>query len=178
MNENLIELPPGTTVVKHDLMIPFSLKNLRMLCAYPLKGKENTPVFDKNFSDAVFNHCNSHPDKVTVYFMRKRVADQSRNQSYAAQQEIVKSEEFEVTPLRERALLDSVMILKSGTCPDNRNPPIFARTRDAVLYGSDVYQSVVGGFAPRVGVCVSYDDYVAHDYFGVVPGVPAEVLRP
>ena len=172
-NENLIELPQGTTIVKHDLMIPFSLKNLRMLCAYPLKGKENTPVFDKNSWEGVFNQCSAHPSKVTVYFMRKCVADQSRNKSYATQQLLVKSKGFEVTPLRERVLFDAVEILKFGTCPDIQSPVwAFTRTADVVRFNGNDYPSVIGGYTPRVSVCVDVNDYDS-DFVGVAPGVPA-----
>ena len=144
-----IEKPTGEV-----LEIPFSLRNHKMLCSYPLSGKENMPVFDKDSDSDVFEQCDTYPNKVTVYFMRKQVSEQSRKKTYTTQEELVKTQGFEVTPLSIRALSDSVEILTSGTCSDNRNPWTYARTSDVVRYGSNAYQSVIGGFAPRAGVRV------------------------
>ena len=170
---NLVENQQTAATEKKQLKISLSLKNLKILCSYPLRGKENTPVFDEDSSAEVFNQCNTCPDKVRVYFMRKHIADQSRGMNYFNQVELVKRHGFEVTPLRERSLFDSITILDSGTCPDDRNPPTYARNPDTVRNGGRVYQSVIGGFT-RSGVLVS----CSNDAFvgiGVVPGVPAEV---
>ncbi|MBI2811586.1 MAG: hypothetical protein HYX67_12280, partial [Candidatus Melainabacteria bacterium] len=158
--------------------------NLKTLCSYPLKGKKNTPVFDKDSSTSVINQCNTFPDKISVYFMRKSIAEQSRGMTYVNQVELVKRHGFEVISLRVRAFFDAIKILDSETCPDDRNSLTYARTSDIVRYGNNVYQSVLGvyqsvlgGFVPRAGVFV-LNDSVDCAGIGVVPGVPAEVLRP
>lgn len=168
---NLIESPLGI-VANQELSIPLSFKNLRILCSYPLKGKENTPVFDKTSLTEVFNQCHTCADKVRVYFMRKHIANQSKGVAYVDQEELVKRHGFEVTPLIVRALFDSITILDSGTCPDDRKPWAFTRNRDTVLY-NNVYQSIIGGFALRAGMrvdCISCEDA----FIVVAPCVPAD----
>jgi hypothetical protein len=164
---------------KQELEIPFSLRNIKVLCSYPLKGKENMPVFNEGGSTAeVFEQCGACPNKINVYFMRRHIVDQSRGEHYADQEELVKAEGFEVTPLRERVLFNFLQILQDGTCPDARNPWTCARSPDTVHYGNDVYQSVVGGFTPRDGVHVRYSHCFGIKHTGVVPGGSAEVLQP
>ena len=170
-SNELVENTGNSTETGEVLEIPFSLKNHKMLCRYPLSGKENMPVFDEGSFSEVFKQCDTCPDKVSVYFMREQVAKQSRDKTYAAQEELVRTQGFEVTPLSIRALSDSVEILTSGTCPDNQTPWTFARTSDVVRYGNNAYQSVIGGFAPRAGVDVNFYDYDG-DHIGVVPGRP------
>ena len=174
--ENLIESPKQENEQKRELKIPLSSKNIKVLSSYPLKGKENMPVFDY-VNDEVFQQCNTRPDKISVYIMRRHVVDQSRGKPYAEQERLVKKEGFEVTPLRERLFFDVISILKDGTCPDNRDPQwrtTYARTSDIVHYDAEACHPVVGGFAPRAGVRVSYD-YGDGRSIGVVPGGPAEV---
>jgi hypothetical protein len=158
---------------RRDLEIPFSLKNFKKLCSYPLKGKENMPVFDGCFVPEVFDTC---ADKTNVYFMRKCLIWQSKNTSYSDQEALVKTQGFEVTPLRERAIFDAIKILESGTCPDVRYPWNFVRSPDTVCYLNGIHRAVIGGFSP----CFGMDIYASYgiDAVGVVPGVSAEVLLP
>ena len=166
-----------SAVEERVLQIPFSLKNLKMLCEYPLRGGEHMPVFDKSSYQPVFDQCGPCLDSVRIYFMRKRVADQTRSLPYPQQEGKAREQGLEVTPILPRALYDAVCILRSGTCPDNREPPTstYARTSDLARVGNSTYHSVLGGFAPRAGadVSISDDDYVD---IGVAPGVSAEVL--
>ena len=129
------------------------------------------PVFDKDSSQEVFEQCGTCPEEVRVYIMRKHIAEESRGKVYLDQEKFVKTQGFEVTPLRARALFDSVMILKSRNCPDNRNPFIFARTPDKVVRGRDVHRSAIGAFAPEDGVIVRPDAY-GKIIMGVVPCIP------
>jgi hypothetical protein len=179
---NLIESPEQENeqnpAEKRELKIPLSLQNIKVLCSYPLKGKENMPVFDENSAAEVFKQCGACPDKISVYFMRRHVAEQSRGKSYPDQEKLVKEEGFEVTPLRARVLFNSLKILQDGTCPDARNPLTYARSPDIVHYGNNAaYHSIVGGFALRAGAHVLFS-YFDSDFVGVVPGGSAEVLRP
>ncbi len=166
--------PETNTTEKSELKIPLSLKNVKVLCSYPLKGKENMPIF-AYFNLEVSQQCNTRPDKMSVYFMRRHVVNQSRKQPYAEQEKPVKDKGFEVPSLRVRVLFDTVSILKDGTCPDANTPRLtYSRHPETVRNGNNVYHSVIGGFAPGAGVHVYYYDYY-HDDIGVVPGRPAEV---
>ena len=161
------------------LQIPFSLKNLKMLCEHPLIGHKHMPVFGKDSYQPVFDQCGLCSDKVRVYFMRKRVADQTRSLPYLQQEGKARDQGLEVTPMLPRALYDAVCILRSGTCPDNRErePVTYARTSDLVRVGNSTYPSEIGGFAPRAGADVNSSGY-DYDLIGVAPGGSAEVLRP
>jgi hypothetical protein len=171
---NLVENKQTDALEKKELKIPFSLKNITMLCSYPLKGKENMRVF-AYLKDEVFQQCNTRPDKISVYFMRRHVVDQSRGQPYAKQEKLVKDKGFEMLPLRVRVLFNTVVILKDGTCPDVREPRwTYSRHPDTVRSGNNVYHSVVGAFVPRAGVRVNSCDF-GSDTVGVVLGKPAEV---
>ncbi len=174
---NLIELPADQVQNGKELLIPHSLKNLRMLCSHPLEGKQNMPVFAHYSEDDIFNQCGASSNKVSVHFMRRCVADESRNMTYANQEILVTERGFDVTPLRVRALFDAVEILGSGICPDSHKLQYtYARCSDIVRYGSYDYHAAIGGFAPRSGARVCDDDFGV-DCVGVVPCVSAEVLR-
>ena len=157
------------------LQIPNTIVNLLALCSHPLAGKENMPVFDY-CNDDVLKQCNTHPDKISVFFMRTCIADGTRNMPYPKQKLFVEDRGFEVIPLGPRILFDAVCMLTFGTCPDDRGPCwSYARTSDSIVVGNDVHQALIGGFAPGSGA-LFYDDYDAED-LGVVPGGPAEVPR-
>lgn len=163
------------TTEKSELKIPLSLQNIKVLSSYPLNGKENMPVFSQFSSDEVFQQCNTRPDKIGVYFMRRHVViDQSRKQLYAEHEKLAKNKGFEVTPLRVRVLFDTVVILEDGTCPDARESQwtwIYSLHPETVRYlGNHVFPSVVGGFAPRAGVNVDYCSYQDDALIGVAPG--------
>ena len=174
---NLIELPVDQVQNGKELLIPYSLKNLRMLCSHPLEGKKNMPVFASYSNDAVFNQCSAISNQVRIFFMKRCIAEESRNMTYANQEILVTERGFDITPIRIRALFDSVEILESGTCPDSEKPRYtYARCSDIVRIGSSVCHAGIGGFAPRSGACVS-DSGCDYDGIGVAPGVAAEVLR-
>jgi len=177
---SLVEVA-ADAVMERNLTIPFSLKNLRTLSSYPINGKENLPVFAKNSWDEAFRQGTSFPERVGVYFMRRFVVEQSRGLPFAAQETIVTTpnEGFTVTPLRIRALFDSISILRSGTCPDGRGKRrwTIARTSDIIRLNNREYHLEIGGFAPGSGVGVGRDD-IDDDDIGVVPGGPAEVPGP
>ena len=173
---NLVKSTAGA-IEELKLQIPFSLKNLKMLCEYPLKGKEHMPVFHKDSYAPVFDQCGLSSDKVRIFFMRIRVADQSRGLPYAEQEGKARDQRLEVTPMLPRALYEAECILRTGTCPDNREPLTYARTPDLVRVGNRDYHSVLGSFAPRSGAYVSDSVYVSGS-LGVAAGVSAEVPQP
>ena len=122
---NLVKSTAGA-IEELKLQIPFSLKNLKMLSEHPLKGKENTPVFHKDSYAPVFDQCGLCSDKVRIFFMRKHVADQSRDLPYLQQEAKMREQRLEVTPILPRALYDAVCILRTGTCPDSVRRPMHA----------------------------------------------------
>lgn len=173
----------STAIERKTLKIPFSLMNLKMLCKYPLKGSE-TIFNDWNFF-SIFEKCGLCPNKVTICFMRIRIADQTRSMLYPQQEGLVKGAGFEVTPLLPRALYDAICILRTGTCPDDRGKPLhhglwsYARTSDIIHAGHQnlPYHAEIGGYGPRAGATLyCYDE--AMEAFGVAPGLPAEVPQP
>jgi hypothetical protein len=175
---NLIESPeresgqsPENTTEKSELKIPLSLKNIKVLCSYPLKGKENMPVFDERSENEVFEQCNALPDKIAVYFMRRHVIDQGKRMLYDEQRKLVEDKGFEVTPLRIRAIFDSVDILKEGTCPDGRASQgyIYSHHSETVFYGCNVYHTFIGCFHPGDGLLVN-DDLFDEAFNSVAPG--------
>lgn len=172
-----LENPETNTTEKSELKIPLSLKNINVLSSSPLKGKENMPVFVL-FNPEVLKQCNTRPDKISVYFIRKNVVDQSRGQPYAGQEKLVKDEGFEMPPLRIRVLFDTVVMLKNGTCPDASQPRwTYSCHPETVSHdnGDNSHHVVVGGFTPHFGGLVMFFDYGSNASFGVVPGRPAEI---
>ncbi|HSW86883.1 MAG TPA: F-box protein [Rhabdochlamydiaceae bacterium] len=174
--DDLGNLVKTNTTEKSELKIPLSLKNIKVLSSYPLKGKENMPVFSRYFNEEIFRQCNTCPDKISVYFMRRDVVNQSRGKPYAVQEKFVKDKGYKVTPLRIRVLFDSVVILKDGTCPDACKPRWnYSYHPETFRYDNDVNHPVVGGFVPHTGVDVTRYNFDGDDSVGVVPGNPAEV---
>jgi len=163
--------------------IGLSLKNQRALSLHPSIGQENTPVFNKDSYELVFEQCDGCVPRNGVYFMRKHVAEESRNKAFTAQEALVKAkglligaQELGITPLAVRALDSAVSILRKGTCPDGREPWTYARSSNALFVGNQRYQAGSGGFARGSGLVVHFD-YFGYDDVAVAPGGPAEVLE-
>ena len=177
----LVEIPVAerAQIVNRDLIVPFSFKNLRMLAAHPLAGGENTPVFDPNSWSEVFDQCNAPSAQNGILIMRREVV--ARNLPFDGehgQQALVRSRGWEVVTVRQRGFFNTIKILETGTCSDGRAPWTYARGPEIVHWQGEDYEAALGGFAPRVGVFVSYHYYFVRVSVGVVPGGPAEVLRP
>lgn len=174
---NLVQNQQTAATEEKQLKIPLSLKNLNILCLYPLTGKKETPVFDSNSTSAVFDQCGLSTNKINIYFMRRHIVEESRGKPYAEQEKLLKDHGDEVIPLKPRALFDVISILQKRNCPDGRVPRwTYSRHFDIIRFGNNnAYHSLIGGFAPLSGVEVRdfYDD--ACDSIGVVPGGPAEV---
>lgn len=164
-------------IEKRDLTIPFSLRNYQLLCSDFMNGKKNTPVFtcSASSSSRVFN-CDVL-DKTRVYFMRKHIVPESKECLYSQQEEFVKSRGFEVTSLRQRALLDFTLILQHGTCHDVDHPLTYARTSDITrCCGSRVSRPLIGNFTSDAGVVIFDHDDGKFYCVGVVPVVSVEAL--
>lgn len=176
---NLKELPADQVKEGEELVIPFSSRNLKVLCSYPLKGKENVPIFARYSDDKIFNQCGASSNNVRVYLMRKYIADESWYKTCIDQENFVNEKGFDITPFRIRILYDAVKILESGTCPDSESLwYTYARCSDILHYNDEVYLAAgIGGYAPCSGTIDVYgvDDESSH---GVVPCVSAEALRP
>lgn len=158
---------------EEKLQIPNGIRNLQILCEYPLAGKENMPVLCYIHPD-ILGQCSTYSDKISLFLMRTCIAGGSKNMPYPKQKAFVEDRGFNVTPLRVRVFFEAFSILTSGTCPYDKDFWGYARTADTIVIGQNDYQSFIGGFVPGVGVNVQYNSYV-NDAFGVVPGISAEL---
>jgi len=180
---SLIEVS-ADEVVEQTLVIEATFPNLLCLAKFPLKGKEHLPVYriDKEVLKAMIVQSIDFPEKVGVRVMKQHVIEDSSNIDFAAQQALVQQmapgEGYSAESARRRFLFDAERILTTGTCPDGQKPRwTYVRGPETVdVYGGN-FHLVVGGFAPGAGVRV-YSHCFVHDDIGVVPGGPAEVLRP
>ncbi|MGC1878282.1 MAG: hypothetical protein WA678_02755 [Rhabdochlamydiaceae bacterium] len=175
-----LNAPENSNLERERLLIPYSLKNLKILAEHPLIKKGEGPVFS-HFNSEVLSQCNHTLKTVNVHFMRIEVPEQSRNLTYADQKNRLKEDGYEIIPLITRLYFDVVEILTKDTCPDRKEEQqsTYSRTSDVLHSGNNVYPMAIGGFAPGAGVHVD-DDYLvdADDIRGAAPGVPAEVVRP
>lgn len=167
---------PNDSGVEQELLIPFSLKNLKVLSAYPLAGQHNGSVFNARGSDAIFDECDSCSNGVNVYFMRKNVV--GRGLTPNDQKNLVARHNFKIMTLRPRALFDVVSILESGTCPDYDEPQsTLARTFELGDIDEDeedednVNDPCIGCYVAPHGVVVCEGIGYDEDIIGVVPGL-------
>ncbi|MES2199115.1 MAG: F-box protein, partial [Chlamydiota bacterium] len=164
-----------TKIVPKELTVPFTLRNIKMLATYPLAGKENGPVFDSNSWPEVFNLCNIPPDRNKILIMRRKVvAKNSFFYGNTGQNAFVTKRTWKVVSIRQRGFYDAIEILKTGKCPDGRNPRTHARSAQRVRWNGRYYNAEIGGFTPGLGVGFTGSDY-ASPHAGVVPGIYAEV---
>ena len=162
----------SATSPEQDITIPLSLKNITTLCAYPLQGEKNKPVFGDDIAVEVFREDTPCLDKVRVYLMRKSIVERSAVEPFEHLEKFAQDKGFEITPLRERAWFDAYSILASGKCPDGHNT--FAITSTYILHRSKFQTWKIGDFTPERGV--DLDDYQVLGTTGVVPGVPVAVF--
>jgi hypothetical protein len=180
---NLVEVSPDS-IVEQTITFPLSLRNLEVISRYPLKGKENLPVFNKidSWTEA-FEHSTSFPAQVGLRIMSRSILEESRGLGFGGQQALVEkkapNQGFELESVRRRALFDAVSILTTGECPDRCGEHLWTYVRgpDTVTINGRAYRLAVGGFAPGAGVSVRDYDFV-NGSFGVVPGGSAEVPGP
>ncbi|MES2199364.1 MAG: hypothetical protein V4489_04270 [Chlamydiota bacterium] len=175
----LTEVPSKnrSTLPKREITIPFSFKNLKMLADFPLAGNENGPLFRPNCEPKVFNQCNTPPDHNKILIMRKEVtATYSNFDGKQGQRALVTNRKWEVVTVRQRGFHNIIKILETGTCPDGGTKEIFARGAESFEFSGRIYNPIIGGFKPKIGmgVCMQRD----YELFnvGVVPGIFAEVL--
>jgi hypothetical protein len=164
--------PLALNEINDPALIPFTLRNRIMLCDFSLVGKEHTPVFDI-VNEEVLAQNDYCPMRVNVYYQRKKIVNETRGMPYLEQKAFVEERGSAVMPLGPRVLSDAVLILLSGTCPDvNR---LYARTSSSIWYGTIIYQSDIGGFAPRSGATVDAC-FSPCANVGVAVGIRAEAL--
>jgi hypothetical protein len=171
---NLIEVPVNQVQNGKELVFSCSLENIRLSGSYPLKGRENMPIFHEDSLNEVFDQCGASSDKTSVYFMRRYIVEESRALAYVKQKQLVEKYGFGVTPTRIRALFHAIDILEFGTCSDVSKPQATcARGPETVLLGWDSYSVAIGFFTLKSGVEVFNCD-AARDSVGVAPGIPLE----
>lgn len=182
-DNRLVEVPKAE-VVEQTLVIEATFPNLLLLAKFPLKGKDHLPVYKINpeVLKAMKEQCIDFPEKVGVRVIRKRVLEESRGRGFAQQQNLMKGmapgEGYTVESARRRFLFDAERILTTGMCPDERDPRYTeVRGPETVDVFGGNFHLVVGGFAPAAGVDVDFHNF-DYNRIAVVPGGPAEVLRP
>lgn len=175
---NLAEVPAEARadMKESTLTVPFTFENIVPLAKYALAGSANGPVFGRVFP-LVKGSYGVAPEVVTLRPMRINVPDSTRNLTIDRQKEKVRECGYEVMDVRELSIPVAIEILCSQTCPHGRSS--WARGNAEFTRGDHQYVGIIGGFAPGVGVFVDYTPSdSAFDSGGVVPGVPAEGLRP
>ncbi|SRR5581483_3072208 len=156
---------------EQKLQIPTGIRNLEILCKHPRSGKDNMPVF-RDFVDDSFELCYIPPKKISLCFMRMCIVQDG--DAYVDQQALVESKGFVVSSLRDKAFYDAISVLTSQTPSNAYNPWEYARTSDSVDLGHSNSQMVIGGYIPKEGVEVSFENAFDDDNFGVIPVVSAE----
>ena len=155
------------------IQIPITMRNFKILCENPREG-EKRPVFRK-FHDVVLKQCNTRLNKISVLFMRKFIADETRGLSNPLQEALVKKWGFGVAPLLPRMLVDVESILRTGTCADGSVD--YVSTSDAVhlsFWGfNHVCHATIGNFDSRFGLDIE-QGYSGFQSIGVVPSASAE----
>jgi hypothetical protein len=172
---NLVEVPEDQVQHGKELVISLSLKNLKLVCVYSLKGRENL-VFNQGIDNEVFDQCGvSSEDGTRVHLMRRCIVEKSRELCYSDQKKLVEQCGFGITPTRIRALFHAVVILESRTCSDGNNPQLsFARSPDLVRIRNNSHFVCIGGFATHLGMSV-FLTTDGHRTIGVAPCIPADV---
>jgi hypothetical protein len=185
-NGNLVEVN-ADAVVSKQLKIPFSIRNLYVLCKYPLKGKDYRPVFEENCLNTISCTLTAFPEQTGVYIMRKLTISHSNyiGIPFSEQEARVKSKKFTIIPTRIRALMNAIDILKYGNCVDNasfwslfQTGSVYARTAymsklDHTIIPLDIgrfQHNAFGQYGLRIQVGIS-----THESIGVVPGHSAEI---
>ena len=74
-SQTLVEVPQEeqANMVKQELTVPFSFKNLKMLATYPIVESNYGPVFNPDSHADVFDQCNNPSDQNRLLIMRREV---------------------------------------------------------------------------------------------------------
>ena len=175
--ENVAVLEPLLEISTRDtqgaLLIPLTLRNLKVLCDHPQQAADNSPVF-RLFDDTVLDQCNDWPDRISVSFISECVAEETRGEDYDTQRKLLRERGFRVASLRHCILRNVAPLLMTGTCADSERT--FARNPDLIDDGNDVYHTATGGLGPCGGLVARYDYDHGYKYMAVVPCLPAEDL--
>jgi hypothetical protein len=106
--------PRNSNLESQGLLIPYSLKNLKILAEHPLSQKSTKSVFN-HFCPNVLDHFGSPLETVHIDFMRIKIPKQSRHLTYDGQRKMLESNGHEIMPLRTRLYFDVVEMLTEGT---------------------------------------------------------------
>lgn len=163
------------------LLIPYSLKNLRVLAENPLPMTGRLPVFCY-FDRQVLKQCSTVSKTVTVSVMRREVPVHSRNLILAEQKKRLKKDEFEMVTARTRFYFNVLEVQsKYSSCWNryrNKNRWIFSRTSDVCKINGVPIPVIVGeAYLGNGTIVYPLNDYADGD-IGAVPCLPAKLVRP
>ncbi len=138
---------------KVDLLVPYSLKNIKILSSskFTLKKNVKGPVL-RGYKE-VFQQCSFKATKVNISFMRSEVPKQSRMLWFHEQQELFQKHRFEMPRLSVRSLFNVVKILNTGKCPDSNQPEFTTTsTSDTARIEFGDYPLTIGGYSQDEGI--------------------------
>lgn len=175
---NLTKIDPHQAVDKH-LTIPFTLKNMAVLSAYP-KSKEYLPVVAMG-QKRIIRRVSS-PEKLGVVIMRKTPFKENLMSSDFSEQVSLMEQRapghgYQAVSVRQRFLYDVISVFTTETCPDT----------DTQVHGPETYtvnNDAEGGYDRNVGIggydlntrrFTRFGELFCDDDVGIVPGAPADV---
>jgi hypothetical protein len=163
---------------ENGLIIPYSVKNLKILGEHPLNKKGNGLVFNSN-SLAILDQYNTIAKTVNLSIMRLEVPKESLNLPYLKQKELLKKYGQAMAPLCTRLYFDLGEVLTKGTCPDKKAEPLSSYTWTSDELQTDASHSLIlGGFSPDSGLDFMLDEInsTVHPSLGSVPYLNAKVV--
>jgi hypothetical protein len=148
-----------------------------MLATYPLRKLGSNPVFARDPVPEVMDQCNEPPNLNRILIMRKEVVGMDMSfDGEQGQHALVANHGWEVVTVRQRAVYDSMKILKTGTCPDAEAPRIYVRSAESIRQEGRNYLAYTS-FMHSAGLDFCGDRDFPDRGIGVVPGVFAEVQK-
>ncbi|MBS0655300.1 MAG: hypothetical protein JSR46_05965, partial [Verrucomicrobia bacterium] len=149
-----------------------SLANIFKLSNDLFNFKGPPRVFDEGSLTEAFLTRTEYPKNVGLFIMRKSLVEGSRELIFDKMEKIVieKGLGLKPAPLRERAFVDSISILRSGTCFDDRGKETWSYTvtPDTITFSGQTCHLYIGGYSPKAGVYVHTSNY-PQKCLGIVP---------
>ncbi len=144
---------------KNGILIPYSLKNLKILAGYAAAKKGKGPVFNHAYLGAenlqkILDQCSAIAKTVRVSIMRIEVPPQSCNESYDQQKGLLEEKGLEMVSLCTRFYFN----LGKHICRDKQaeSSSIFSQTSDEVELGENLSPVVISEPGFPGGICFHF----------------------